>query len=74
MAELYPVLVQSTAICVDILNSLIYGISFYIYPYCPSLVGDILFQRDTKAQFLDVILQCYVKLMILYGFLRMSCK
>lgn len=33
-----------------------------------------LFQRDTEAQILDVSLHCNVKLMILYGFLRMSCK
>lgn len=47
---------------------------FFLYIY-PSLVEDIFYFRETqKPQFLDVSLHCNVKLMILYGFLRMSCK
>lgn len=43
----------------------------YLFKSCR---GFFLFQRDTEAQILDVSLHCNVKLMILYGFLRMSCK
>lgn len=44
------------------------------FSICLNLIDNILFQRDTKTLCLDLSLHCIVKLIILYGFLRMSCK